>query len=290
MRFQTMKTDRRRDVLGIPIDLVSMPEVLEGVLSLRESRRCGCVTLVNPHSVVRCARDKELYSAILHSDLALPDGVGITMAARLLGYGSHHRVPGPSLLLNLCDLGRQHGLRHFFYGGAEGVAAALAVRLAERYRGLIVSGFLCPPFHSPTPAEDAALIDRINATAPDVVWVGLGTGKQEKWMASHAARLRACALIGVGAAFNFHAGNVPWAPAWVRDAGLEWAYRLAHEPSRLWRRNLDSFVFLASIIVQAIGRVIRDPAQIVESTSHALAAESSKTNGASAGDVCGGNT
>lgn len=254
-----MNTSHRRDFLGVPIDLVRMHETLAEILSWREAGRCGYVTLVNPHSVILCARDAEMHSAILDSDIVLPDGVGIMLASRILGYGHNHRVAGPSLMLSLCDAGRPHGLRHFFYGGAEGVAAILAQRLADRCPGLLIAGVLSPPFQTVTPAEDAKLLERINASAPDVLWVALGTGKQEKWMATHVARLRASAVIGVGAAFDFHAGTVPWAPAWIRRAGLEWAYRLAHEPRRLWRRNLDSFVFLTRIAAQRMGYTVAPP-------------------------------
>jgi N-acetylglucosaminyldiphosphoundecaprenol N-acetyl-beta-D-mannosaminyltransferase len=255
-QYNKMNTSHRRDFLGIPIDLVRMPDVLAATLSWRQARRCGYITVVNPHSIIMCARDKEMHSAILDSDIALPDGVGIMLASRLLGYGHNHRVAGPSLMLYLCDAGRAHGLRHFFYGGAEGVAATLVQRLAHRFPGLLISGVLSPPFHTATAAEDAELAERINATSPDVVWVALGTGKQEKWMATHVSRLRASAVIGVGAAFDFHAGTVPWAPAWIRRAGLEWAYRLAHEPRRLWRRNLDSFVFLLRIAARRMRRTV----------------------------------
>ena len=233
--------------------------MLAEILSWRETRRSGYITLVNPHSIVMCVRDTEMHSAILGSNLILPDGVGIMVASCLLGYGHNHRVPGPSLLLSLCDLGRPHGLRHFFYGGAGGVAAILAQRLADRCPGLLISGILSPPFQTITPEEDDKLLERINASSPDIVWVALGTGKQEKWMATNIARLRASAVIGVGAAFNFHAGTVPWAPAWIRRAGLEWAYRFAHEPRRLWRRNLDSFVFLARIAAQRMGCTVAPP-------------------------------
>jgi N-acetylglucosaminyldiphosphoundecaprenol N-acetyl-beta-D-mannosaminyltransferase len=227
--------------------------VLAEIISWRHARRCHFITLVNPHTIIMCTRDAEMCSAILDSDIALPDGVGIILASRILGYGHNHRVAGPSLMLSLCDAGRAHGLRHFFYGGAEGVGAILAQRLIDRYPGLLISGILSPPFHTVVPAEDAELLERISATSPDVVWVALGTGKQEKWMATHVSRLRASAAIGVGAAFDFHTGTVPWAPAWIRRAGLEWAYRLALEPRRLWRRNLDSFVFLARVVAQRMG-------------------------------------
>jgi N-acetylglucosaminyldiphosphoundecaprenol N-acetyl-beta-D-mannosaminyltransferase len=239
-----------RDLLGVRIDLTKPQDVFLELLSWRRTGRRGYVTLVNPHTIVSCSRDPEMLAAVRDSDLALPDGVGITLASRLLGYGRASRIAGPSLMLDLCDWGRSAGLRHFFYGGGEGVADELARRLERRFPGLHIAGALCPPFRTLTPDEDESMVQTINAAAPDLVWVGLGTAKQEKWMAAHVGRIQAAALLGVGAAFNFHAGTVPWAPAWVRRAGLEWAYRLAHEPRRLWHRNLDSPIFLARVGAQ----------------------------------------
>src|SRR4029078_13605177 len=162
------------------------------------------------------------------------------LAAEVLGYGRQHRVTGPVLMLDLCDRGRERNLRHYFYGGAQGGAEELARRMTADYPGLIVAGTCCPPFRQLTPEEDQAIIDRINAARPDVVWIGLGAPKQEKWMRQRVGRLHVAAMIGVGAAFDFHSGNVKWAPWIVRKCGVEWAYRLLMEPRRMWRRNLDS--------------------------------------------------
>ena len=239
-----------RNQLGVRIDLTEPRDVFLELLAWRRAGRRGYVTLVNPNTIVTCSRDPEMLAAVRESDLALPDGVGITLASRLLGYGRARRIAGPSLMLDVCNWGRSAGLRHFFYGGGEGVADELARRFQQRFPGLHIAGAICPPFRTLTPDEDESFVQTINAAAPDLVWVGLGTAKQEKWMAAHVGKIQAAALLGVGAAFNFHAGTVPWAPAWVRRAGLEWAYRLAHEPRRLWRRNLDSPIFLARVGAQ----------------------------------------
>jgi N-acetylglucosaminyldiphosphoundecaprenol N-acetyl-beta-D-mannosaminyltransferase len=246
-----------RDFLGIPIDLVEAGYPLEQILSWRRTGHRGYVSLVNPHSLMTCARDSGMRAALLGSDVSLADGVGITVGARLLGYGRTGRLAGPSLMLDMCDRGRQHLLRHFFYGGGEDVARTLAARLAARFPGLKVCGWFCPPFHAFRAEEDAAIVDQINVASPDIVWVALGTGKQEKWMAAYRGRIEATALIGVGAAFDFHAGTIPWAPSLIRRAGLEWAYRLLQEPGRLWRRNLDGPLFLARIMSQRIAWTLR---------------------------------
>jgi N-acetylglucosaminyldiphosphoundecaprenol N-acetyl-beta-D-mannosaminyltransferase len=177
----------------------------------------------------------------------LPDGIGIILAARLLDYEHSGRLSGPETMLYLCDRGRHLGLRHYFYGGADGVAERLKRDLTARFPGLEVAGCCTPPFGAVSEELDRDLARRINDAGPDIVWIGLGAPKQEKWMASHLRKIEAPAMIGVGAAFDFHSGNRPWCPEPLRKAGLEWAYRLATEPRRLWRRNLDSPLFLATL-------------------------------------------
>ncbi len=248
--------ERRADVLGVAFDLVSCEQALARIESWRQGGQRQYVTFSNPHSVMTTRRDEQLAQAFEEAGMTLPDGTGIIVAANLLGYRHHGRITGPSFMLACCDRGRQHGYRHYFYGGREGVAETLAARLAARFPGLRVVGTCSPPFQEPTPDEDEALVSRINSAKPDVVWVGLGAPKQEGWMAAHAGRIEATAMIGVGAAFDFHAGATSWAPRWVRRLGVEWAYRLACEPRRMWRRNLDSPLFLLAVVGQWMRRLL----------------------------------
>jgi len=242
----------RPRILGVGCDLVTYDEALGAIDAWRQAGERHYVALINPHSLMLCQRDKSFRAVIEGACLALPDGVGLTLAAKVLGFESRGRVTGPALMLRLCDWGRERGYRHYFYGGKEGVAEELARRLGERFPGLLVAGTFSPPFRPLTEEEDAPIVQKINATRPDVVWVGLGAPKQEKWMAAHVGRIAAAAMIGVGAAFDFHSGNVKWAPRWVREIGMEWAWRLAHEPRRLWRRNLDSPLFLLAVLKQRV--------------------------------------
>jgi exopolysaccharide biosynthesis WecB/TagA/CpsF family protein len=154
--------------------------------------------------------------------------------------------------LNLCDSGREYGLRHYFYGGAPGVAEELTRRLCDAFPGLEVVGRDSPPFRPLSAEEDAAAIARINEREPDVLWVGLGAPKQERWMADHVDSVQVPIMIGVGAAFDFHSGNIKWAPRWIRLLGMEWAYRLVRAPGRLWKRNLDSPLFLFHVLLQKL--------------------------------------
>ena len=218
----------------------------------RENGERHYITLTPPYSVLLCRRDEALKQATQRAALTLPDGIGITMAARLLRYRHRGRVSGPTLMLRLCDWGRVAGLKHFFYGGAPGVADKLADNLTRSFPGLDVVGTHCPPFREKPTAEQMKTIQELNRTKADIVWVGLGSPKQETWMVQHVGRIEAAALVGVGAAFDFHSGRVPWAPMWMRKAGIEWAYRLAMEPRRMWRRNVSSFVFLWRVVHQRL--------------------------------------
>jgi len=249
---QRRQRRQRCDVLGIGFDLVSYEDVLAALGAWRCDGDRHYLTLTPPHSVLMCRKDAELDRATSAAGMVLPDGVGIILAARLLGYPHRGRVTGPELMLKLCDWGRQEGLRHFFYGGSPGVAEQLAEKLTERFPGLAVAGTATPPFRALARDEDERMIEQINGSDADIVWVGLGSPKQEKWMAQHVGRIDAAALIGVGAAFDFHSGRVKWAPAWVRKAGIEWAYRLIKEPRRMWRRNVNSVIFLSKVLHQCL--------------------------------------
>jgi N-acetylglucosaminyldiphosphoundecaprenol N-acetyl-beta-D-mannosaminyltransferase len=194
-----------------------------------------CVTGV--HGVMECQRDPELRRIHNESGLTTPDGMPMVWAGRYAG-ARISRVYGPDLMLALCGLAEERGWSHYFYGGREGIPERLTDRLRDRFARLRVVGTHSPPFRTLTDEEDAALVDSINHAAPDIVWVGLSTPKQERWMASHAGRLRAPVLVGVGAAFDIHAGTLLQAPRWMQRSGLEWAYRVFREPRRLWKRYL----------------------------------------------------
>jgi N-acetylglucosaminyldiphosphoundecaprenol N-acetyl-beta-D-mannosaminyltransferase len=194
-----------------------------------------CVTGV--HGVMEAQRDAALLDIHNQSGLTTPDGMPMVWAGRRAGL-SIERVYGPDLMLAICERSVTEGWTNFFYGGKDGVPETLSERLSHRYPGLKVVGTYSPPFRPLTRDESSEIAELINAAAPDLVWVGLSTPKQERWMADHVGRLSASALLGVGAAFDIHAGLLPQAPPWMQRSGLEWMYRLAREPRRLWRRYL----------------------------------------------------
>jgi N-acetylglucosaminyldiphosphoundecaprenol N-acetyl-beta-D-mannosaminyltransferase len=250
----------RESILGIPFDLIDYRTAIRQIDWWRRSGQHRYVTLTNAHGVVLSRRDGQLRAALRGADLVLPDGVSIVMAATLLRAAHQGRVTGPSLMLQLCQWGVQRGYRHYFYGGADGVAQRLAERLSAAYPGLQVAGIYSPPFRQLTDDQERQIAEQINDSKPDIVWVGLGAPKQEKWMARQVGRMACAAMIGVGAAFDFHSGNVRWAPASIRALGMEWAFRLAMEPRRMWQRNVNNALFVARVLGQAIGQQLgREP-------------------------------
>jgi len=277
-------------IAGVGFDLVTPQMVLDTVLRWKVLDTRHSIALVNPHSVLLCQRDPKMRAAISRSGLTLPDGAGIVLAARLLSYPHGGRVSGPELMLYLCDHGRAHQFRHYFYGGGDGVAERLAANLQATYPGLCVAGWHTPPFQpnvlrEDAKVEEATVLELIRRSRTDILWVGLGAPKQEKWIERNRDALRCHAIIGVGAAFDFHSGRIPWCPAPVRRLGLEWAYRLMLEPKRLWRRNLDSFTFLATVARQRLGALAGEhprPVVIPYAEPTAPAPEPLKARGAHA--------
>jgi N-acetylglucosaminyldiphosphoundecaprenol N-acetyl-beta-D-mannosaminyltransferase len=228
----------RVDVLGVGVSAIDMDRAVAEVTRWIEERRQHYVCVTGVHGVMESQRDPELLAIHNASGLTTPDGMPLVWAGRRAGMAHMRRVYGPDLMLAVCELAADRGWSCFFYGAADGVPELLAERLTERFPGLKVAGAMSPPFRPLTPEEDAAVVERINAASPDILWVGLSTPKQERWMAAHLGRLRVPVMVGVGAAFDMHAGRLPQAPGWMQASGLEWLYRLYREPRRLWRRYL----------------------------------------------------
>jgi N-acetylglucosaminyldiphosphoundecaprenol N-acetyl-beta-D-mannosaminyltransferase len=227
------------DVLEIPLALTDYGQMLDWIDMVVAERRRGYVCVCNVHTLMASSEDAELRAALDGSSVNVPDGQPLVWAINALGHTLAARVYGPELMSRACDRAAGTGLRFYLYGGRnQGALVQLALNLRQRHPGVKIVGGYSPPHRPLTAEERAAVAAEINHSRADVVWVGIGVPKQEKWMAQMRPLLDTPLLIGVGAAFDFHAGLVPQAPNWLQEAGLEWAYRLAHEPRRLWRRYL----------------------------------------------------
>lgn len=251
-----MLTPATYRVLGVRVHAVQIPDVIDimesWVLGPRSSRY---IAVTGMHGVSVARRDADFRAILDDADLVVPDGMPLVWLARSRGHALRRRVYGPELMLEFCRRTRGRGYRHFFYGGRPGVAERLAERLrAAVDPNLTVAGFRAPRFGPQPQHERDRDLAAIGEAAPDVLWVGLGTPRQERWMRDNRRRLRVPVLAGVGAAFDIHAGIVRQAPRWMRENGLEWSWRLMLEPRRLWRRYLlDGSRFAASVALELSG-------------------------------------
>ncbi len=244
----------RVNVLGVGISAVNMSKALDFMEWSIAQKLRTYISVCPVSTVLACLDDSVVRRAVNGAGLVTPDGMPIVWLIRTAGHPHASRVYGPDLMLDFCACSVGPGHRHYFYGGAEGVPEQLAAALTARFAGLQVVGGYSPPFRPLTPKEDAEVVNRINAASPDVVWVGLGSPKQDLWMAAHRERLEAPLLVGVGAAFDFYTGRVRQAPRWMMRIGLEWLFRLFQEPRRLWRRYLlGNPRFVVNIILQRTG-------------------------------------
>lgn len=243
---------RRADVLGSNIDVVSWQHAVERVIGWAKRRESRYVCACNVHVVVTARRDHRLADAIERADLATPDGMPIAWSLRRAGFPDQARIDGPDLMLQSCVRAGQEGVPVFLFGSSESTLAALRNKLLALCGGLRIVGTYAPPFRDFTDLENAEIAMLINRSCAGIVFVGLGCPKQEVWMAQQRGRIGAV-MMGVGAAFDYHAGTLRRAPRWMQSVGLEWLFRLAAEPRRLWRRYLmTNTLFVAAMTAQLI--------------------------------------
>lgn len=242
-------------IFGVRVTAQPYEEAVERLLTTARDGERLRAHFCTVDTLVQAERDPALRAVFKSASMVATDGVPLVWVARRRGTRGAERVCGPDVMLTLCDRGRSLGLRHYFLGGRPGVPEALAARLSQRFPGLEVVGTMSPPFRPLTVNEDQVLIDRINSAAPHVLWIGLGSPKQEFWAAEHEAALEVPLLLPVGAAFDFHSGRLRRAPQWMQRMGLEWLFRLASDPRRLWSRyTVTNARFAALLVSDAIRR------------------------------------
>jgi N-acetylglucosaminyldiphosphoundecaprenol N-acetyl-beta-D-mannosaminyltransferase len=241
-------------VLGVRVHLVQMGQVLSAIENwIDQHSDCRYIVATQMHGIMEARRDAHFKEILNSSGLFVPDGFSLIWAARLSGFKLKSRVPGPELFLEGCRLAAKRGYRVFFYGDTEETLEALTLSLKDRVPGLKVAGAHSPPFRPLTEDEDVQETKMINDSGADIVWVGLGLPKQERWMFEHRNKLDAPVLVGVGAAFKFTSGQVKRAPPWVGNHGFEWLWRFVQEPGRVWHRvMIDGPHFLLCVVIERL--------------------------------------
>ncbi len=240
VRVGRVQLPQRVNVLGVGISVLNLDLAVQVLAEAVQVQRQGYVCVTGVHGVMESQSDAALRQIHNRSLLTTPDGMPMVWMGRWAGHGQMGRVYGPDLMERVFAWSQTSGATHFLYGGNTGVAEELKQKLESRFPGVRIVGWDTPPFRPLTTQEEQALFRRVEALKPDFFWVGLSTPKQERFMAHYQGRLDVGVMLGVGAAFDFHAGRVVQAPRWIRHSGLEWFYRLCCEPRRLWRRYLSN--------------------------------------------------
>lgn len=226
-------------LLGVRVHAVQIPDAVAQMERWIEERDgCHYVAVTGMHGVTEAQHDPAFKTVLNEAGMVVSDGMPLVWAGRRNGFEMARRVYGPELMLTFCRQTAEKGYKHYFYGGASDVPEDLARHLSRQYPGIRIAGCYSPPFRPLTAEEDRKIVKDINASGADILWVGLSTPKQEKWMYEHRDKLNVPVLMGVGAAFDLNTGRLRQAPRWMREHGLEWFFRLMMEPRRLWRRYL----------------------------------------------------
>jgi N-acetylglucosaminyldiphosphoundecaprenol N-acetyl-beta-D-mannosaminyltransferase len=242
----------RECVLGVPISVLSGAEAVDCVFewAVRHQSKSVCVCAV--HNVITALRNLAHADAVRSADLATPDGAPVAWMLRKKGHRDQERICGPDLMWMCCRKAAELGTEMFLYGGAPATLRILEQKLRGEFPGINIVGAFSPPFRSLSAEEDAAVVDMINRSGARIVWVGLGCPKQEAWMHAHRGRVNAV-MVGVGAAFDFHAGVVKRAPLWMQRNGLEWVHRLFQDPRRLGTRYLaTNSMFIVAVLLETL--------------------------------------
>lgn len=259
-----MNTPCKHPIVGVGMSPTSYGEVAELCQDWieRDDRATHCIAVLSVHPIMTAAFDPDYRAVLNNADVATPDGMPLVWALRSFGMRRQQRVYGPDLMLALCEQASKRGHRIFLYGGRDEVLDVLQQNLTARFPGLRIAGAYAPPFRPLTAEEDAAVVERIRTSDADIVFVGIGSPKQERWMMDHRDKLPGVVMLSVGAAFDFHAGRVRQAPGWMRRSGLEWFFRLLMEPRRLWKRYILTQLFLPMWMLELMGiRLIKPTAR-----------------------------
>ena len=234
------------DILNVGISQVNISDIVEIVPKFIKSGKKGYVTVTGVHGIIESQNNKRIMNIHNESFMSIPDGMPCVWVSKLKGSKNIKRCFGPEVFAEIMKISRKHNIKHFFYGGDAGVANQLKKNMENLYSGIDIVGTYCPPFRPLNDNEEFELANKIEKISPDIIWVGLSTPKQEIFMNQYISKLNTKLMFGVGAAFDYHAGSLAIAPKWIQNLGLEWLFRLAMEPRRLWKRYFEiipKFIF-----------------------------------------------
>ena len=238
------------NILGVDIAAVNMTWLIKFTCDYIDTLSGEYVCVDNVHTVVMSYEDEEYRIIQNNSIMCIPDGGPLSVIGRKRGAISMERTTGPDYLNEVLNISRQNGWRHFFYGSNHDTLKKIEANILEAYPGIQIVGMISPPYKNVSVEEDERICEKINSVSPDFVWVGLGAPKQEKWMFSHQGRIKGL-MVGVGAAFDYYAGNIRRAPIWMQRNNLEWLYRLIQEPRRLFARYfITNLKFIWNVIIK----------------------------------------
>lgn len=248
------------NVLNVNISETNLGKACQTFDSWIKNREKRYVCVAPVSTIVDCQGDPQYRQIVNGAGMVTPDGMPLVWIGKLRGSKVIQRTYGPDLMLTVCAESQEKGYKHYFFGGAEQTMPLLLKNLKQKFPKLNVAGYFIPPFRKINQIEEQNVIDQINSTNPDILWIGLGSPKQDFWMHNHRSKLNVPIIVGVGAAFDFLAGTKRQAPRWMRRCGLEWLFRLGSEPKRLWKRYIiGNTVFVALILGDWFKHIFRRP-------------------------------
>ena len=246
------------NILGVNIAVTNLQKACQTIEEWIRDRKNTYVCIAPVATIVSSQEDEEYRQIINRSGMNTPDGMPLVWLGKMKGHKDIDRTYGPDLILKFCELSQEKGYKHYFYGGTPETNQLLISKLHERFPDLNIAGYFAPPFRDACDREDASVLEQINSARPDILWVGLGSPKQDYWMYNHRDSLDVPVIVGVGAAFDFLAGVKKQAPLWMRRSGLEWFFRLCSEPKRLWKRyligNIKFIYLITRDLIRNIGK------------------------------------
>ena len=234
---QISKRRVTENVLNVPVDVIDWQGAIDQIFEWASVRESKVVCICSVHSIVTARQNRAHAQNLMNADMVTPDGAPVAWTVKGKGHPDQERISGPDLMLKACQRAAETGEKFFLYGGTPASLSRLEEALRAKFPKLNIAGAFSPPFRDLTGEEDAAIVEKINSSGAEIVWVGLGCPKQEAWMHAHRGRINAV-MVGVGAAFDFHAGVIKRAPLWMQRSGLEWVHRMAQDPRRLVKRYL----------------------------------------------------